>query len=136
MIPTHATGTRPASYLGSILALCGLLAAACGPRAADVAGVWQGSWASADQQSAGAFRVEITQRGKAISGTIDLSLDWLPQARIEGVVEGQKVRWGVLHGGVVVLTFEGAIAGDSADGRYTIGAMGQGTWIARRVRRY
>ncbi len=102
----------------------------------DVAGVWQGSWAAADQQSAGAFRVEITQRGNAISGTIDLSLDWLPKARIEGVVEGQKVRWGVLHGGVVVLTFEGVITDDSADGRYSIGAGGEGTWTARRVRRF
>ncbi len=117
------------------LALCGLLAAACGPRAADVAGVWQGSWISGDRESTGVFRVDIQQRGQAISGPIDLSLDWLPRARIEGVVEGQKVRWGVLHGGLVVLTFEGTVSGESAEGQYSAGGGPQGTWAARRVRR-
>lgn len=97
--------------------------------------MWQGSWISADRESTGAFRVEILQRGQAISGPIDLSLDWLPRARIEGVVEGQKVRWGVLHGGLVVLTFEGTVSADSAEGRYSIGGGATGTWIARRVRR-
>ncbi len=118
------------------LAVLGLLTAACGPRPVDVAGVWQGSWVSDDHQSTGTFRVEVTQRGKGISGTIDLSLDWLPQARIAGVVEGQRVRWGVLRGGVVVLTFEGIIDGDTAQGRYTFGAGPQGTWTARRVRQH
>jgi hypothetical protein len=116
------------------LVLCGLVAAACGPRVANIAGVWQGSWTSADRQSTGTFRVEIRQRGNAIGGPIELSLDWLPQARIDGVVEGQKVRWGVLREGVTLLTFEGIVAEDSAEGRYSISAGGEGTWTARRVR--
>ncbi len=117
------------------LALCGLLATACGPRVANVAGVWQGSWISGDRESTGTFRVEIQQRGQAISGPIDLSLEWLPRARIEGIVDAQRVRWGVLHGGLVVLTFEGIVSGESAEGRYNIGGGPQGTWTARRVRR-
>jgi hypothetical protein len=63
-----------------------------------------------------------------------LSLDWLPKARIEGVVEGQRVRWGVLHGSLVVLSFEGTVNGDTAGGNYSIGSAPRGTWAARRVR--
>jgi hypothetical protein len=108
---------------------------ACGPRPASVSGVWIGTWVSADGESTGRFRVEVSQRGKAIKGPIELSLDWLPRARIEGVVEGQRVRWGVLRGGLVILTFEGTVSGDTAAGRYSFGQAGEGSWIARRERR-
>lgn len=112
-----------------------LLTLGCGPRAANVAGVWEGTWAGAEGRSTGAFRVAIQQRGKAISGTIELSLDWLPQARIEGIVEGQKVRWGVLRERLVVLTFEGRVSRDAAEGTYTIGSTAQGSWTARRLQK-
>jgi hypothetical protein len=121
--------------MGLALALCGLIVAGCGPRALDVAGVWQGSWTSTDHESTGTFRVDISQRGRAISGPIELSLDWLPQAQIKGIVEGANVRWGVLHGGVTLLTFEGTVTEDAAAGRYSIGTGGDGVWTARRVRR-
>ena len=117
-----------------------LVIAACGPRATDVAGIWEGTWAASDRQSTGTLRVDITQRGKTITGEIRLSLDWLPQARIEGIVEGERVRWGVLRGRLVLLTFEGRVTGDSAEGTYAIGAgpggaAPGGSWTARRVRR-
>lgn len=117
------------------VALAGTLATAgCGPRPVDVAGTWEGIWISADRQSRGTFRVDIQQRRKVIKGTIELSLDWLPQARIDGVVEGQRVRWGVLRGGLVVMTFEGSVSGGAAEGRYSFGQAGEGTWNARRTR--
>lgn len=116
-----------------------LVMAACGPRATDVAGIWEGTWAASDRQSTGTFRVDVTQRGKTITGEIRLSLDWLPQARIEGFVEGAQVRWGVLRGGLVLLTFEGRVTGDAATGTYAIGAgpggaAPGGSWTARRER--
>ncbi len=120
-------------WLGLILGV--LLLAACGPRAANVAGVWEGTWISSDRGSTGTFRVDINQRGKTIRGPIELSLDWLPQAQIEGVVDGQNVRWGVLRGRLVVLTFEGRVNQDTAGGTYTIGSAAQGTWNARRLGR-
>ncbi len=116
--------------------LAGALAAAgCGPRPADVAGNWEGVWVGADRQSRGTFRVDIQQRRKVIKGTIELSLDWLPQARIDGVVEGPRVRWGVLRGGLVVFAFEGSVSGDAAEGTYSFGQAGEGTWTARRTGR-
>ena len=107
----------------------------CGPRAVDVAGVWQGTWTGVDGRSTGDFRVDVQQRGKTISGEISLGLDALSKARITGVVEGQKVRWGVLRENLVVLTFEGQVDGDNASGTYTIGATAQGRWNARRAAR-
>lgn len=109
--------------------------AGCGPRAADVAGVWQGTWTGAGGQGSGDFRVDVQQNGKTISGEITLGLDWLAKGRIAGVVEGQKVRWGVLRENLVVLTFEGQVDGDAASGTYTIGATAQGRWNARRAAR-
>ncbi|MDP2957592.1 MAG: hypothetical protein Q8N53_14295 [Longimicrobiales bacterium] len=115
--------------------LAAVVSSGCGPRPVDVAGTWEGTWTSADHQSRGTFRVEIQQRRKVIKGTIELSLDWLPQARIDGVVEGSRVRWGVLRGGLVVLTFEGSVSGDAAEGTYSFGQAGEGTWTARRTGR-
>ena len=115
--------------LGGLIVLAG-----CGPRPADVSGTWEGTWAAANGQASGTFRVEVTQRGRSISGPIELSLDWLPSARINGSVEAQRVRWGVLRGGIVVLSFEGEVGGDRAQGRYTIATGGEGTWSAARIR--
>ena len=116
--------------LGSLIALAG-----CGPRPVNVSGVWEGMWTAADGQANGTFRVEVTQRGRALRGPIELSLDWLPAARINGSVDGQRLRWGVLRGGIVVPSFEGEVSGDRAQGRYTIATGGDGTWSAARVRR-
>ena len=129
----HGRMIRQRSWLGLILSA--LLLAACGPRAANVAGTWEGTWISSDRASTGSFRVKIDQRGKTIKGPIELSLDWLPRAQIEGVVDGQTVRWGVLRGRLVVLTFEGRVNQDAAEGTYTIGPSAQGTWNARRLGR-
>jgi len=112
-----------------------VIVSGCGPRAADVAGVWQGTWTGIDGRSTGDFRVDVQQRGRTISGEITLGLDALSKARIAGVVEGQKVRWGVLRENLVVLTFEGQVDGDTARGTYTIGATAQGRWNARRAAR-
>lgn len=108
---------------------------ACGRPAANVAGVWDGAWMSADGQSTGRFKVDIRQRGKTISGRIELGLDWLPHAQIDGVVEGQTVRWGVLRERLVVITFEGRVNQDTAEGTYRIGAEARGSWNARRAAR-
>ena len=118
-----------------LLLIAVLLTAGCGPGAANVAGVWEGTWTGSESRSTGAFRVTIQQRGKTIGGTIELSLDWLPQARIEGIVEGQKVRWGVLRERLVVLTFEGRVDREAAEGTYTIGSTAAGSWTARRLQK-
>lgn len=114
--------------------LC-LFVAACGTPAANVAGVWEGTWTGTDGQSTGRFKVDVTQRGKTIGGRIELGLDWLPHAAIDGVVEGQTVRWGVLRERLVVITFEGLITQDTAEGTYRIGTETRGSWNARRTAR-
>jgi len=113
-------------------AVCGLTLVACGRPAANVAGVWEGTWTSSDGRSTGQFQVDIQQRGKTIAGKIELSLEWLPQAQIDGVVEGSTVRWGVLRERLVVITFEGRVSDDTAQGTYTIGTEANGAWNARR----
>ncbi|MGQ0568266.1 MAG: hypothetical protein ACT4P5_01855 [Armatimonadota bacterium] len=120
---------------GFVLLACLTLLAGCGPRAVDVAGIWQGTWAPTEGRSVGRFSVEVRQRGKTIEGEIELSVDWLPKSRIVGIVEGRRIRWGVLRGGAVVLTFEGQIDGEVARGTYTIGTTTRGGWTAQRVRR-
>ncbi|MFN3285710.1 MAG: hypothetical protein ACK45F_05460 [bacterium] len=112
--------------------LAALLLAACA-RAPDVAGTWEGTWEAADGTSRGAFRVHVTQRGNRISGRIELSGTWFSEARVDGVVEGLRVRWGVLRGGVAVLTFEGTVGDGRSSGVYR-GPAGSGKWAARRVR--
>lgn len=129
---TPATGIGAQAFLLLVVLTS---VSACGSRPVDVSGTWLGTWVGADGESAGRFRVEVSQRGKAIRGPIELSLEWLPRAKIEGVVEERRVRWGVLRGGVVVLSFEGEVIGDRAQGRYTIATGGEGTWSAARVRR-
>lgn len=129
-----ATAIVLAAVLLAILAGA-LIVAGCGPRPVNVAGTWEGIWIGADPQSRGTFRVVIQQRRKVIKGTIELSLDWLPQARIDGGVEGPRVRWGVLRGGLVVLTFDGSVSGDTAEGTYSFGQAGDGTWTAQRTGR-
>lgn len=127
--------TRRLALYVLLPAVCGLTLAACGRPAANVAGVWEGTWAGADGQSTGRFRVDVRQRGKTISGRIELGLDWLPHAQIDGVVEGQTVRWGVLRERLVVLTFEGRVDQDTAEGTYRIGTETRGSWNARRTAR-
>lgn len=109
-----------------------LLLAACA-RPPDVAGTWEGEWESADGTSRGTFRVHVTQRGNRISGRIELRGSWFSEARVDGVVEGSRVRWGVLRGGVAVLTFEGTVEDGRSSGVYR-GPGGSGNWAARRVR--
>jgi hypothetical protein len=115
----------------------GLLAAlwvvACAP-APDVAGTWQGRWESDDGAARGTFRVHVTQRGNRISGRIELDGTWPSDARVDGVVEGSRVRWGVLRGGVAVLNFEGTVAGGHSSGTYRGPGGSSGRWEARRVR--
>jgi len=121
--------------VAAILVVGALGQAGCRDRAADVGGVWDGTWKSADGQSEGSFRVDVTQRGVTLEGPIQLSLEWLPRARIAGTVAGNRVTWGVLQGGVAVLSFEGTITGDTGAGAYAVGSTAGGTWTARRIAR-
>ncbi len=98
-----------------------------------VAGTWYGLWESEDGQSRGTFRVHVTQRGNRISGRIEVSGSWFSEARIDGVVEGSRVRWGVLRGGVALLTFEGTVQGGQSWGVYHGPGGSAGRWTARRV---
>ncbi len=121
------------SLRGSWVVVVALAVLGCA-RPVDVAGVWQGTWESADGASRGAFRVEVAQRGNRISGPITLEGAWVPEARVEGSVEGFQVRWGVVRGGVVVVAFEGTVEDGRASGVYR-GPGGTGRWTARRVAR-
>ncbi len=109
------------------------LASACA-RAPEVAGTWVGTWQGSDGASSGSFRVLVTQHGNRISGRIELEGTWFSEARIEGVVEGSRVRWGVLHGRLAVLQFDGALEDGRAAGVYRAPGGTGGRWTARRVR--
>lgn len=109
-----------------------LVAAACA-RAPDVAGTWEGSWQSDDGLARGTFRVQVAQRGNRISGRIELQGTWFSDARVDGVVEGSRVRWGVLRGGVAVLSFEGTVNDGRASSTYRGPGGSAGRWTARRL---
>lgn len=114
-------------------ALVAALAAACA-RPPDVAGTWVGTWQGSDGTSAGGFRVQVAQQGNRISGRIVLEGTWFSEARIQGAVEGSRVRWGVLHGGLAVLQFHGTVQDGQASGEYAGPGGARGRWAARRVR--
>ena len=114
-------------------ALLAALACACAG-APDVAGTWLGTWQGSDGRSAGGFRVHVAQQGNRISGRIEVEGAWFSEARIDGVVEGSRVRWGVLRGGVAGLQFDGRLQDGQASGVYRVPGGTGGRWSARRVR--
>lgn len=76
----------------------------------------------------------MSQRGNRIWGRIELEGTYFSEARIEGVVEGSRVRWGVLHGTLAVLQFDGTLEDGRAAGVYRAPGGTGGRWAARRVR--
>ncbi|MER3457092.1 MAG: hypothetical protein C4304_09495 [candidate division GAL15 bacterium] len=114
--------------------IAALVLAGCG-RAPDLSGTWVGRWASDDGVSRGTFRVQVSQSGNRISGRIALEGTWFSRARIVGVVEGSHIRWGVLHGGVSVLTFEGRVEEGRSAGTYRGPGGSTGRWTAVRIAR-
>jgi hypothetical protein len=127
--------------LGSVRRIGALVAAAvalaaCGPRPADVGGVWVGTW-TADNPAAGrgAFRADIQQDGRRLTGRIRLDIDGIPEARVDGGVTGDVVNWGVVRDGLRALTFEGRVRGERAAGTYSVITARAGRWEARRVER-
>jgi len=112
-----------------------VLLSGCGQRAADISGVWQGTFASNDGQTKGTFRATLRQQGQKVDGSIETSAYWLPKARIDGSINGRIVRWGVVRESLTVLTFEGQFDGDEANGRYGMGSATEGRWSAQRLPR-
>ncbi len=121
---------RGVSYTAALLAT---LVCACA-QPPHVAGTWVGRWQGSEGDSAGRFRVHVLQKGNRITGRIVVEGTWFSEARIDGVVEGSRVRWGVLHGGLAVLQFDGTVQGDWASGVYRVPGGAGGRWAARRVR--
>lgn len=111
------------------------LLSGCGQRAVDISGVWQGTFASNDGQTKGTFRATLRQEGQKIDGNMEISLDWLPKARIDGTIQGQNVNFGVVRDNLTVLTFQGQFDGDAAKGRYGMGSATEGRWSANRLPR-
>jgi len=59
----------------------------------------------------------------------------VPEARVDGCVEGDRVRWGVVREGLRAPTFEGYAGGDRPEGAYSMITTRVGRWEARRLAR-
>ena len=104
-------------------------AAASSPAAAaSLTGKWIGSYSGS---FSGTFTLDWTQRGPALTGTIDLSTSG--KTSLSGTVVNGKIHFGTV--GSTVITYTGTVSGNSLSGDYQIagGAGGQGTWKAQRA---
>jgi len=114
------------------------------PSGPTIAGTWLGSWTNDNGLGSGGFVLVATQKGKAFSGTIEVSgPTCVRQGTVQGLIDGTNVSWGVVAAERDV-DFEGTLTGDSMSGAWSAIACGPpdrpanvvvtvtGTWEATR----
>lgn len=105
---------------------CGDNGGPTGPEPAQVAGVWEGSFQSSQNNLQGTFCVTLAQDGDSLSGQLYVAGQGLV-GNVTGTVEGQKISYGVAGG----IQFTGEVNGSEASGTYS-GNNDQGNWTATR----
>ena len=95
------------------------------PATVDLSGNWSGSYTGPFN---GTFKLNWTQTGSDLSGTIVLSSP-ADSLGIKGTVSGSSISFGA----VGVVTYTGTVSGNSMSGSYTDVANGQnGSWNASK----
>jgi hypothetical protein len=105
-----------------------------------ITGTWDGLWQN-DQQwggAAGGFTMVVVQKGKAFSGTIDVTgPTCVRSGTVAGTVENGRISMGWVAAGIRDVAFEGTLTGSTMAGTWTMTACGveqsiSGTWSAAR----
>ncbi len=99
----------------------------------DITGTWAGTWQSSEDGSSGRFEVKFAQTGQQLAGSIRVtgSTD-IRSGTIAGAIQGGRVTFGAISGGVTAITFTGAFTARSGKGEYRTGRGDYGTWSAVR----
>ena len=95
--------------------------------ASGLSGTWSGKYSGAYH---GTLRLQWTQSGSQLSGTIKLSTSPNSRPSIKGSVHGSTIRFGTV--GSAAITYSGSVSGKSMSGRYRTPGGG-GSWSAHKT---
>lgn len=98
-------------------------------------GSWPGEWQNTTPDSSrGTFRIQWTQSGSSLSGTITITgTPCLTGGSISGSLAGSTLNFGVVTGQSQV-SYTGTVSGDTMSGTYTTSCgNAQGTWKATKA---
>jgi hypothetical protein len=110
----------------AVLILCFCAVAAAAAPKLRLAGSWSGSYSGA---FAGTFKLEWTQTGSKLAGSITLSS---PKGKygINGSITGRTIKFGAVGVGA---TYKGSVSGTKMSGSFR-SPQGGGTWSAHRCK--
>ncbi len=99
----------------------------------DLSGTWRGTWQSiVDPDFDGRFEVRFVQSGQRLTGSITVDgSPMISRGTVEGTIEGNQVRFGVVTGGSAPVNFTGMFTARTGSGNYIAGTD-RGTWSASR----
>jgi hypothetical protein len=89
---------------------------------------WDGTWDNPGYGSAGTFHMEVTRTSATMAGSLQVSgADCLSAGHFVADVNGDEVTFGLVSGGIDVITFSGKVRGDHVAGMWEAGP-GCGGW--------
>jgi hypothetical protein len=94
-----------------------------------LSGAWSGTYSGA---FSGSFKLAWHQNGSKLNGVIQLNPGGI--STINGTVSGNSIRFGTV-GGSQIITYTGAVSGDSMSGSYKIktsAGSANGSWSAHK----
>lgn len=101
-----------------------------------LSGTWEGTYQSdVYSQISGTFRVEFTQSGEQITGSIEIAESpCVSRGTIAGSVSDSEVTFGAVEAEATI-TFTGTVAGDTMSGTFSAPDCGDdsGTWEASKT---
>jgi hypothetical protein len=96
--------------------------------ASGLSGTWSGKYSGTFH---GTFKLQWTQSGSKLNGTIKLSTE-PSKLPLKGSVRGGSISFGTV--GSAAITYSGSVSGRSMSGRYHT-AAGGGSWSAHKTSR-
>jgi hypothetical protein len=105
------------------------------PATSGLTGAWPGEWQNTTPDSSrGTFRIQWTQSGSSLSGTIAITgTPCLTGGSISGSLNGGNLNFGVVTGQAQV-SYTGTVSGTTMSGTYTTSCgNAQGTWKATKA---
>jgi hypothetical protein len=100
--------------------------------------VWSGDWVNPDYGSSGTFTMDVRRSDSAMTGSLQVfGADCIQAGQTEASIDGDQVTFGLIHGGISQITFQGVIEGRRVVGLWSVTeACGgwQGSWQATITR--
>lgn len=132
---SDVTNPPPTSANANATSATAAASATTSPTATGLTGAWPGEWQNTTPDaSRGTFRIQWTQSGSALSGTITITgTPCLTGGSINGSLSGSALNFGVVTGQSQV-SYTGTVSGNTMSGTYTTSCgNAQGTWKATKA---